>query len=78
MGDIIIIIFKYALISETANIQERCRGTLHSQFSTLRPVSIKSVKCGLRKERFKLLASGTTRAGLRSWPAKHLLPCKHI
>ena len=49
VGDIIIIIFKYALISETANIQERRRGTLHSQFSTLRPVSIKSVKCGLRK-----------------------------
>jgi len=28
----------------TLNIQQRCSGTLHSQFSSLKPVVIKSVK----------------------------------
>ena len=37
---IIIIIIKYALISVTLNICQRRRGTLHSQFGSLKPIII--------------------------------------
>ena len=35
---------------------QRCTGTLHIQFSSVKPDIIKLVKCGLKKECFKLLA----------------------
>ena len=47
---------KQALISVTLNIEQRCRGTLQRQFSSLTPVVIKSVECCLRRECFKLLS----------------------
>ena len=44
---------KYILISVTFTICQRsCRGTSRSQFSSLKPVIMKSVKCGLEKECF--------------------------
>jgi len=37
------------------NIKRHCRGTLHSHFSSLKPVIIKLMKRGLKKECFKVV-----------------------